>query len=348
MEINKEKPILVTGATGYVAGRIVEKLLREGMTVHAAVRNPNQEEKLRYLNQLADQLPGKIKYFKTDLLIEKSYEEAMKNCELVYHTASPFFLNVKDNQRDFIDPAVKGTKNILDTANKTASVKRIVLTSSCAAIYGDAIDLKSTKNGIFTEEDWNTTSSPTHHPYFYSKVTAEKKAWEIARTQSQWDLIVINPSLVIGPSINPNATSGSFEIIQQIGNGKMKMGAPALNLGAVDVRDLADAHFKAGFTPSAKGRHIVSAENTSLLELANHLQPNYGIKYPLPKKLLPYWLIWLLGPLSGMSRKEIARNIGQPWKADNSKGKKELNLHYRPVSESISEMFQQLIDSKQI
>lgn len=347
--IDKKKPVLVTGATGYVAGWLVKKLLEEGLTVHAAVRDPKNKEKLKFLDELAEKLPGKIVYFKSDLLEEGSYAEAMKGCELVFHTASPFTMEIKDPQKELIDPAKLGTRNVLEQATKTGSVKRVVLTSSCAAIYGDNADLKDTPNGVFTEEIWNTSSSLKHQPYSYSKTVAEQEAWKINKEQSQWDLVVINPSLVLGPAINPNnVTSESFNIVKQFGNGSMKAGAPKIGMGAVDVRDVALAHFNAGFTPEASGRYIVSGHNSSFLEMASTLLPSYGDKYPIPKKAMPKWLIWLLGPSinKAITRKYVSQNMGLPFIADNSKSIKELRMHYRPLEESMNEMFQQLIDSK--
>ena len=108
--INKDTPVLVTGATGYVAGQLIKLLLVQGTQVHAAVRDPSKVSKLKFLNQLADTLPGSITYFKADLLDSGSYLEAMQGCELVYHTASPFSLNIQDPQRDLIDPALKARK----------------------------------------------------------------------------------------------------------------------------------------------------------------------------------------------------------------------------------------------
>ncbi len=349
--IDKKKPVLVTGATGYVAGWLVRKLLEEGLTVHAAVRDPENKEKLKFLDQLEEQLPGKIIYFKSDLLEDGSYAEAMKGCELVFHTASPFTMDIKDPQKELIDPAKLGTRNVLEQATKTESVKRVVLTSSCAAIYGDNADLKDTPNGTFTEEIWNTSSSLDHQPYSYSKTVAEQEAWKINKEQSQWDLVVINPSLVLGPAINPNnVTSESFNIVKQFGNGSMKAGAPKTGMGVVDVRDVALAHFNAGYTPEASGRYIVSGHNSSIPEMAAALLSNYGAKYPIPKKAMPKWLIWLVGPSinKAITRKFVSRNMGLPFIADNSKSKKELNINYRPLEDSMNEMFQQLIDSKTI
>lgn len=343
--IDRNKPVLVTGATGYVAGRLVEKLLQEGLTVHAPVRNPDDKGKLKYLNAIAERSKGEIKYFKADLLQQGSYNGAMEGCELVFHTASPFINSVKDPQRDLVDPALQGTENVLNSANQIETVKRVVLTSSCAAIIGDARDCESYPNGIATEEQWNTTSTVDHQAYSYSKTIAEKKAWEINKKQDRWDLVVVNPSLVLGPGINPNATSESFNLVRQLGDGRMKAGAPEFYIGAVDVRDLAVAHYLAGFTPEAEGRHIVSAENISFLQLSKALQTKFGDAFPFPKKTLPKFLVWLAAPAAGLKRKMVKLNVGYKWQVDNSKGKKKLGVSYRPISESIVEFFQQMIDT---
>ncbi|MCT4622961.1 MAG: NAD-dependent epimerase/dehydratase family protein, partial [Schleiferiaceae bacterium] len=249
MKIDKTKPVLVTGATGFVAGWLVKKLLDEGITVHAAVRNPDNAQKREHLDKIAAEAKGEIKYFKADLLVDGSFAEAMKDCELVFHTASPFFTDVKDPQKELIEPALEGTKNVLEQANKTESVKRVVLTSSCAAIYTDAIDTERAPNGMLTEDVWNTTSSLEYQPYSYSKTLAEKEAWEMAKAQDRWDLVVMNPSFVMGPPLNPKtATSESINLLKQLGNGDMKMGAPKMGVGVIDVRDLAEAHFRGGYT----------------------------------------------------------------------------------------------------
>ncbi len=341
--IDKSKPVMVTGATGYVAGRLVEKLLKEGLTVNAAVRDPKNKEKTKYLDQIAANNPGTINYFKSDLLQEGSYDEAAKGCELIFHTASPFTTRIKDAQKDLVDPALKGTQNVLNAASKAGSVKRVVVTSSCVAIYGDAKDVRSMPDQIMRENIWNTTSSVDHQPYSYSKTLAEKEAWKMQKEQEQWDLVTINPSFVLGPGINPHGTSETFEIMKMLGNGDMKMGAPDFNIGAVDVRDLAEAHFKAGYTPEAEGRHIVSAENTSFLAFSEMLQEKYP-NYPLPKRKLPKFLVWLAGPSQGMPRKMVARNVGHPWRADNTKSIEKLGMTYRPMKETLQDFFAHLIE----
>ena len=346
-KIDLSKPVLVTGANGYLASWLVKQLLEEGFTVHAAVRNPNKKEKIAHLIELANAAKGSIKFFATDLLSPNSYKEAMEGCGLVYHTASPFTIDVKDPQKELIEPAVNGTANVLNTAKETPSVKRVVVTSSCAAIYTDAVDTINAPEGSLTEEVWNTTASIDYQPYSLSKTLAEKKAWEIADKQSQWDLIVINPCLVLGPALNPkNTTSESKNILKMLGDGQMKMGAPRMGAGVVDVRDVALAHYKAGITKNASGRYITAAHETNLLEMGMELLPKYGDKYPLPKKAIPKWLIMIIGPLTNKSftRKFIRNNIDVQWRADNSKIKKELGIKFRPLRETMEDGFQSLID----
>ncbi len=347
--IDQSKPVMVTGATGYVAGWLVKKLLEEGFTVHAAVRNPENQQKVAHLNQIAQNSKGTIKYFKSDLLTEGSYEEAMQNCELVFHTASPFTTDVKDPQKDLIDPAVLGTQNVLKSASVIPSVKRVVVTSSCAAIYTDAIDCQKAPNGVLTEEVWNTTASLKYQPYSYSKTLAEKKAWKMEAQQHQWDVVTVNPCFVMGPPLNPKATtSESFNILKQLGDGTMKAGVPKMGTGIVDVRDLANAHFLAGFTPKAKGRYITAGHNTDFLEMALALQDKFGKNYPLPKRALPKWLLMIVGPMANklFSRQFIRNNVNIEWKADNSKIKNELGMTFRPLKETMEDGFQVLVDNK--
>lgn len=347
VRIDPEAPILVTGATGYVAGWLVKSLLDRAHTVHAAVRDPGNKEKLKQLDAQAARAPGTIEYFKADLLEPGSYREAMQGCQLVFHTASPFTSHVSDPVTELIEPALLGTRNVLDEANRATTVRRVVLTSSCAAIYGDNADVAASPGGVLTEQVWNTSSSPDHQAYSYSKTVAEREAWEMAAKQKQWDLVVVNPCLVMGPGIRPDATSESFNIIRQMGDGTMRAGAPRLGTGVVDVRDLAEAHYRAGFTPTAQGRNIVAGHDSDLFEIATILHKHFGDRYPVPKRALPKWLLWLVGPMVNetFTRKMISRNVGIAWKADNGKGVRELGLTYRPLEETLVDMFQQLADS---
>lgn len=345
--IDKTKPVMVTGANGYVASWLVKRLLEDGLTVHAAVRNPENEAKVGHLSEIAKAAKGNLKFFKADLMTKNAYAEAMKDCELVYHTASPFALEIKDAKKDLLEPAEQGTANVLDTANSTPSVKRVVVTSSAAAMYTDAIDCQDAPNGELTEEVWNTTASIDYQPYSLSKTLAEKKAWAMKKDQNQWDVVTINPSFVMGPALNAHSiTSESYNVLRQLGDGTMKMGVPKMGIGVVDVRDVAEAHYKAGFTENAKGRYITSGHNTNFLEMANTLSDDFGSQFPIPSKALPKWLLIAIGPMVNklFSRKYIRNNVNIPFKANNSKIKNELNLQFRPLKESMVDSFQLLVD----
>jgi nucleoside-diphosphate-sugar epimerase len=349
-EINPDKPVLVTGGTGYLAGVIIANLLEKGRDVHTTVRDPDNREKLKYLDAIAAETPGSIRYFKADLLDADAFAPAMAGCELVIHTASPFIAHVEDPQRDLVDPAVKGTRNVLAAVDATDTVKRVVLTSSCAAIYGDNSDIAGMPDRKLTEAVWNMTSSLSHQAYSLSKTLAEKAAWEMVEGQSRWDLVTINPSFILGPGINPHASGESYAILTQIGNGTMAAGIPDFRIGAVDVREVAAAHIAAGFTPQAEGRHILSGHDTGFVEMSALLRGHFGSTYKFGKSTLPKFMVWLVGPMinPGLTRTMVSRNVGIPFLADNSKSRSALGVTYRPLTETLTEHFQQLIDAGRV
>lgn len=318
--------VLVTGATGYIAGWLVKRLIEAGAHVHAAVRDPDNADKLAHLRAMAEGAPGTIAFFKADLLDDGSHDAAMAGCEIVFHTASPFLpeYKVKDPQRDLIDPALNGTRSVLASVNRTPSVRRVVLTSSCAAV-----DSFAPSGRLATEADWNTTSSLENGPYLYSKTLAERAAWEMAEAQDRWQLVVINPALVLGPGTAEAQTSASFDYVRAIGSGAMRDGVPPLELGTVDVRDVAEAHYIAAFNPAAEGRNIIFNDVHSMGGLADILKAEYGDAYPFPTDTS-------LAP------------GGPRWRVDNSKSKTALGMNYRPVEPAVIAMFQAMIDRGEV
>lgn len=343
--VDQSKPILVTGATGYVAGWIIANLLNQGYTIHATVRNPENRKSIEHLIDIAARSSGAIHFFKANLLQPQDFDAAMHGCEIVIHTASPFVVsNYKDAVKDIIEPAIQGTKNVLESANRTESVKRVVLTSSIAATYGDAIEILGKTNHCFDENDWNNTSNKDHQPYPYSKVAAEREAWKMQSEQSRWNLVCINPALVMGPSLTANTQSGSVEVLQQFGDGTTLAGVPPMWNGIVDVRDVADAHIAAAFTPDARGRYIISGGTLSLLEMGKILKSHFGGRYPFPRFEVPKALFTLVAPLFGLTRQFVKLNMGYPIYFNNKRSIDELGIQYRDIHQSVIEHFQQLID----
>ena len=217
--LNPEAPVMVTGASGYIATWIVRRLLEAGRTVHATVRNPKKAESVAPLQALAQGLPGRLKLFQADLLAVGSFDAAAQGCEVVLHTASPFVLSgFHDAHAALVRPALEGTRNVLQAVAHADSVRRVVLTSSVAAVYGDVADLAGHPRGAFDETDWNTTSTEAHQPYSYSKTVAEREAWKLHDAQQRWRLVTINPSMVMGPALTTATASGSVGLLVDMGS----------------------------------------------------------------------------------------------------------------------------------
>lgn len=269
-EIDASSPVLVTGATGYVAGVLIKRLLDAGVTVHATVRDPSNKDRIRYLRDAADESPGTIQFFKANLMDRGSFHDAAKGCSVVFHTASPVLNSVKltDPTKQLIEPAVKGTENVLEAVNDTPTVRRVVLTSSVAAINTDATEMASAPGGVLNEEVWNRTASLGYMPYFLSKTLAEQKAWEMAGSSTRWSLVSINPTICIGPGLRCHSNSETPRLIKEMGDGTTEAGMPNICTGFVDVRDVAEAHVAAAFKEGASGRYLVTGHTMGFWDVA--------------------------------------------------------------------------------
>lgn len=338
--------VLVTGASGYIAGWIVKYLLEAGHAVHATVRDPDRPSSVAHLKAMAQQAPGTLKVFKADLLTPGGFDEAAKGCSIVMHTASPFVMDgITDPERELVRPAVQGTRHVLESVNRVGGVRRVVLTSSAAAVFGDNIELQGKACGMFTESDWNETSSVDHNPYQYSKLAAEREAWAIQGQSQGWDLVTINPVMVFGPSLTSSSNSASIDTLLQMADGRLRTGVPDLQMGVVDVRDVARAHLLAAFNPTASGRHLLCADVMSMMGITRLLKRQHGGQYPFPMMVAPKLITWAIGPLLGpVTRKFVSRNVGHPLRVDNSRSRQQLGVVYRLVEDTFLSHFQQMLD----
>jgi dihydroflavonol-4-reductase len=334
--------VLLTGGTGYIGSWICKYLLEAGYRVRVTVRDLGKPEKFAHLKALETGTQGALEFWEADLLQSGQYDDAAKGCETIFHVASPFILQVKDAQKDLVDPALLGTRNVLEAANRSGTVKKVVLTSSVVSIYGDAKEMTDLGLDAFTEANWNTTSSLTHQPYAFSKVTAEKAAWEMAKAQDQWKLVVLNPGFVMGPSLTENSDSESITLMKDYLKGKFATGVPNVEFGLVDVRDVALAHVRAAENPQAEGRTILSNTSVSMLEISKMIKKVRGSGRGLPFMIAPKFVIKLIGFLFGITAEFVEKNVNYPLRFDNTKSKQMLGLEYRPIEETMGDMVRQL------
>jgi dihydroflavonol-4-reductase len=331
--INKNEPVCVTGAAGFIASHIVEQLLAGGYRVRGTVRSLAKEGDVAHLKRL----PGaaeRLELVAADLLADGAFDRAVEGCAAVMHTASPYTLNAKDPQRDLVDPAVKGTRNVLASCRKAGSVRRVVLTSSMAAITDEP-----DSDHVLTEEDWNTRSTLERNPYYLSKTLAEREGWRfIDEEKPAFDLVVINPFLVIGPS-HAKAVNTSNQVFLDLLSGAYP-GIMNFTWGFVDVRDVARAHVLALETPGARGRHICAAASIPMREVVELLNSRGYQGHKLPRIGLDCALGDHIVRLSSYAQPKgvgsyLRTHVGRVPRYDNSKIQRELGLSFRPVTGSI-------------
>ena len=163
------KSVLVTGGSGFVASHLIQQLLEGNEIVHTTVRSVANQSKVRPLEK-RKKYPGRLRLYEADLL-KPLLDAAMDAFTVVYHVASPFMLpeKIKDGQRQMLEPALLGTRNVLDSVNRAASVERVVLTSTVGAIFGDYIDVMSMENQTLSEQYFNTSSNIENNPYHYAR-----------------------------------------------------------------------------------------------------------------------------------------------------------------------------------
>ncbi|MFW5757661.1 MAG: SDR family oxidoreductase [Bacteroidota bacterium] len=338
----KNKTVLVTGGTGYIGSWVVKELLEKSYTVRMTVRDKTRKDKIAHFDPIVEKADGKLELWEANLLTEGSFDDAAKGCDAVMHIASPFTLRFKNPQKDLIDPALLGTRNVLNAATRSGTVKKVILTSSVAAVLGDNIDMKKQGLSQLTEENFNISSTPTHQPYSFSKIAAEKEAWKISENQNQWKLIVLNPSFVLGPSLTAASDSESMNFMKDLLKGKFFLGAPSLMFGFVDVRDVAHAHILALENENASGRHILAERTLTIMGLSKILKRRYGKKYLLPLFTAPKALLILMGGLFGVTPKFVKRNVGYPIRLNTRKSKESLGVEYTNLELTLRDMVEQM------
>lgn len=243
--------VLVTGASGYVAGHIILQLLVRGYRVRGTIRSLTRADEIRHWLEKAHGASiskEALDLVEADLNSDRGWDTAMQGVRYALHVASPFPPSIPKNVDELIAPARDGTLRVMYAASR-AKVERVVQTSSTVAIaYGH----DNLSGRVFTEKDWTNSDHPEINAYAKSKTIAERAAWEeLAKLNRAIEWVVINPGGVLGPVFDKDA-SASVDIVKKLLD-KSVPGLPRFGFPIVDVRDLADLHVRAMLDPKAAG-----------------------------------------------------------------------------------------------
>jgi len=281
--------VLVTGATGYIGLHCIQQLLDQGYAVNGSLRSLERKDEIFKSLESHNTSTEHLKLFSFNLNEDEGWDDGMEGCDYLIHVASPIALERK-SEDFFVKPAVAGVKRALKFAKKH-NIKKVILTSSVAAIF-HGIELKE----YYDENDWSDPENPSIDHYSKSKTLAEKAAWDFIEAEGKpFEFTVINPALVIGPSLS-NDLGESNKAIQMVATGKMPVAVP-LQFGYVDVRDVAAAHILAMQKQASDGERFALAEKDMWYEdVAKVLRENGFNK--APKLSVPVWAAKILANFS--------------------------------------------------
>ena len=328
--------VLVTGGSGFVGAHVIIALIAtSSYRIRTTVRSLSRADEVRkqLLGGGASQegVDG-VEFTAADLTKDDGWEQAAEGCTYVHHVASPFPASTPKHEDDLIIPAREGTLRVLRAAKKAGTVKRVVVTSSVAAVAYGHDDLQRP----FTEEDWSNDKSPKIPAYPKSKTLAERAAWDfIEKEGGDMELATVNPVGIFGPILGKNYAT-SIELVYRLMNGAMP-GLPQLNFGIVDVRDVADLHLRAMTDPKAKGQRFIAIGEDSMWieDIAKILRNRLGARAKkVPTRVLPNFLVKLVGYVDP-TVKLVVPELGQKRNSSAEKAKRELGWKPRSNEEAV-------------
>eukprot|EP00026_Physarum_polycephalum_P013351 Phypoly_transcript_13744.p1 GENE.Phypoly_transcript_13744~~Phypoly_transcript_13744.p1 ORF type:complete len:332 (+),score=74.65 Phypoly_transcript_13744:21-1016(+) len=321
--------VFLSGASGYVAAHVLKQLLGKGYSVRASVRS---QQKADQIAQKYPQYKDKLEFVLVeDISKDGAFDGKLEGVEGIFHTASPFHFKVTtSNKVDLVDPAVKGTVGMLESALKVPTVKRVVITSSFAAISDSTKD----SSHVYTEADWNpitqeqAENGDARAGYVGSKKLAEKAAHDFIQAKKpHFDIVTINPPLIYGPiehHINKlTDLNESVRTFYEFVSGQKEISVSHLDV-FVDVRDVATAHILAYEKGEPNNRYFIVGGNFSwqeVVDIAHKYFPDSKAKKGNPGDYPPI-----------------------KFRFDNSKSRTKLGLVYHTKEETFKDAIAQLIE----
>ena len=329
--------VCVTGAAGFIASHVIIDLLEDGHVVHATVRDLGDDTKRAHLDVLEERYPGKLQCFEADLLEPGSLDAALEGCDALIHTATAVILAAPDPQKQIIDVAVKGTQNVLDSVARTPSVKRIVMTSSIAAVMS-----YDQQDRTYTEDDWCTSDDIWLDPYGMGKTQSERLLWRFVDEHAdRVQAVAINPSVVIGPPLAKHHIRSSLSFIRDLVGWSYPACAP-MRLHLVDVGDVSKGHVRALTSDKAVGQRIIfSDRQKSILEISKVLSR----QYKTPMRELPRLILYIAAYLDKRFSLRLARaSANLHYEFGSNRPMELLGINLRNTEESILEAAETMVE----
>lgn len=328
--------IFVSGGSGYIAGFLIQQLIENGWSVNTSIRNLAREAEVRDWLGVDN---SRLKFFAADLSHDDGWAEAMAGCSHVAHIASPFPMGVPKDADELVVPAREGALRALRFA-KAAGVKRFVITSSMAAVaYGHGNAMR-----IYSEKDWTNLDDPAIMPYPRSKTVAERAARDwVAAEGGGMEFASVNPAAVLGPILGKDYST-SIELVKQLMSGEIPM-CPDIGFGIVDVRDVADLHYRALTAEGVRDeRFICSGPFMKMIEVADVLRANLGDNAKkVPKRKMPNWLLKAMA-LVRPEIKQLVPELGRVRGGNSKHAEQRLGWTMRSAEQTIIDTANGLIE----
>jgi nucleoside-diphosphate-sugar epimerase len=342
--VNEQQTVLVTGGSGFLGGWCLVELLQRGYLARTTVRDLAREGEVRANVGSQVEIGERLSVLAADLTSDAGWAQAVAGCDYVLHVASPFPPRQPKDPNELIVPAREGTLRVLE-ASLAAGVKRIVVTSSVAAVRHGGAGANPPGREL-TEADWTDPEKPKLSPYVRSKTIAERAAWDYMRSQGAENrLVTVQPGAIVGPVLGADR-SYSLQAVERLLSGRMP-GIPRLGFSFIDVRDVAALQVAALSAPQAAGQRLLAAGRFLWLsEVAAILRERLGADArKVPRRTVPNLAVRAMA-LVDPDVRFVVDELGQKVTYSLANAERRVGWAPRPVEETIVDCARSLLDGR--